>query len=226
MEPYAPLPPEMTFATIEAAIHPFGLRINGALHSASSDSMGGGKTIILLGPMPDFWSIYQRSPEAGDQAADPLDRWSERVIGGIAAQLDAVAAFPFGGAPYHPFIGWALRSGRCWTSPVGLLVHDTAGLLVSFRGALIMDGEWDLPPRPTQPCLDCAAPCRSACPATALTEDGYNVPKCHDFLDQAEGKTCLETGCQVRRACPVGKGSQPVEQSALHMAAFHKPSNS
>lgn len=212
----------MNLSDLETAARPMGLGINGALHSAPTDSFGSGKTIVLLGPSPDFWTIFQRSPEASDGLPEPVDRWSARIIDGLATRHGASAVYPFGGPPYHPFIGWALRSGRCWTSPVGLLVHDTAGLLVSFRGALILDGCREIPPGPANPCQGCDAPCRLACPASALTTEGYNVPKCHDFLDTAAGKPCLETGCQVRRSCPVGKGSQPVEQSALHMAAFHR----
>jgi epoxyqueuosine reductase len=53
----------------------------------------------------------------------------------MACDLGAKALFPFGGPPWHPFIAWAKRSGRAWESPVGFLVHDQAGLMVSYRAA-------------------------------------------------------------------------------------------
>ena len=78
---------------------------------------------------------------------DPVDRWSRRVIGRLACDLGAKALFPFGGPPYHPFYQWALRTGRAWESPVRLLVHDTQGLMVSFRGALALREAMAVPPR-------------------------------------------------------------------------------
>ena len=77
---------------------------------------------VLLGPDgPGFWRIFRASPEFGDGGADPLDRWSERVIGGLAAEFRGQALFPFGGPPWHrspPGRGGAARPGSrrwvCW----------------------------------------------------------------------------------------------------------------
>ncbi|MGB3554718.1 MAG: ferredoxin, partial [Jannaschia sp.] len=96
----------------------------------------GAGTTILLGPDPaTFWSVLIAAPEWG--GPDPVDRWSRRVIGGWAATLGAVARYPFGDPP-EPFLRWATASRRCHISPVGMLVHDTQGLMVSFRGALTL----------------------------------------------------------------------------------------
>jgi len=69
------------------------------------------KTIILLGPMePGFWIYVSNQPEfSGD---DPMDHWSHAAITKLATGLDAEPLFPFGGAPFHPFINWAQRSGE------------------------------------------------------------------------------------------------------------------
>ena len=121
-------------------------------------------------------------------------------------------------------LGEALRSGRAFASPVTLLVHDGAGLMVSYRGAIALPGRVDLPAPPAaSPCDGCAAkPCLSACPARALDVRGYDVPACHAFLDMADGADCLSGGCIVRRACPISHayGRLP-EQSAYHMRLFH-----
>lgn len=206
----------MTLQEIEAAAEAVGLAVFGALHPET------GGTLMLLGPdEPGFWAGIKASPEFS--GPDPVDRWSERVIGGLAADLGAKALFPFGGPPYQPFVGWALASGQVWQSPVGLLVHDRAGLFVSFRGALAFGAKLPLPPAAAKPCDTCAKPCLTACPAGALTGEGYNLPACHDFLNQPPGRDCMTQGCAVRRSCPISQsyGRLP-EQSAHHMRHFHK----
>ncbi|MFO1202122.1 MAG: ferredoxin [Tabrizicola sp.] len=188
----------------------------------------GTRTLLLLGPKePGFWAHLTVQPEWAqyekEQTPDPVDRWSRRVIGRIACHLGAKALFPFGGPPYHPFYQWALRSGRVWDSPVRLLVHSGQGLMVSFRGALALKEEVAVPPPVAKPCEACAAPCLAACPAGALTGEGYDVPGCHAFLDRAEGAECLSGGCLVRRACPVSQSyARLPEQSAYHMGQFHR----
>jgi ferredoxin len=162
-------------------------------------------------------------PEWQDGTLDPLDRWSRRVIGRVACDLGAKALFPFGGPPWHPFQQWALRTGRVWESPVRLLVHAGQGLMVSFRGALALKVEVEVPPPLPRPCAGCAAPCRKACPPKALSQSGYNLPACHAFLAQAEGQDCMSGGCLVRRACPVSQTyARLPEQSAYHMGQFHR----
>ena len=127
--------------------------------------------------------------------------------------------FPFGGTPWAPFTAWARRSGEAWESPVGLLVHARLGLFVSYRGALAFRERLDLPPARSRPCDACAAPCLSACPVEALAGRGYDVAACHGFLDTRPGGDCLDRGCAVRRACPVGADLRPEAQSAFHMRA-------
>ncbi|MGE4611783.1 MAG: ferredoxin [Paracoccaceae bacterium] len=208
---------QMKLDDVSDAATPSGLTVLGALHSDTS------QTVVLLGPNePKFWSVFTQSSEYLSKGEAPLDRWSERVIGALANQFNAEAVYPFGGPPYQPFIAWALESGRAWLSPVGILVHESSGLFISYRGALIIPALLDLPPASSSPCLECAEkPCLSACPAAALSHDGYDVPKCHAHLDR-DGDDCLSSGCIVRRACPIGQNKRLPEQSAFHMRAFHK----
>jgi epoxyqueuosine reductase len=180
-------------------------------------------SLVLLGPLePGFWPHVTAQPEF-DGTPDPVDRWSRRALSELGNRLGAQALFPFG-TPHHPFHRWALRSGRCWSSPVRLLVHDQAGLMVSFRGALAFADPVPLPAPPPAPCDSCTGkPCLAACPAAALTARGYDVPACHAFLDQPDGSNCITGGCLVRRACPVSQRyARLPEQSAYHMRQFHR----
>ncbi len=201
------------------------LEIFGAFHPVPADGAPDGTgTLVLLGPRePGFWAHVSSSPEIIDGAPDPLDRWSARVIGGLARELGAQALYPFGGPPYQPFIAWALRSGRAWQSPAGLMVHDRAGLMVSYRGALALPQRMSLPVLAENPCETCAdKPCLTACPVSALSAGAYDLAACHGHLDTPAGRDCLDRGCAARRVCPVSRTYGRMEaQSAFHMRAFH-----
>ncbi|WP_284154842.1 ferredoxin [Algicella marina] len=177
-------------------------------------------TMALIGPAgPAFWRRFTASPEYADGQPDPLDRWSTRVLTAIAIRNGAVALFPFGGPPWHPFLDWALSTGRVFSSPVNLLVHAEHGLFVSFRAAMrFFEVRNSIPPA-RSPCPECHQPCRTACPVGALTSEGYNVPACKAHIRSPEGVAC-RSGCLVRRACPVGANLRLPDQSAFHMDAF------
>jgi epoxyqueuosine reductase len=209
-------------AAIEAMLQTHALTILGGFYAEPGDDLPAGtQTLLMIGPGDGFWAHMTTQPEWGE--ADPIDRWSRRVIGTIACDLHAKALFPFGGPPYSPFQRWALRTGRMWQSPVRLLVHDVQGLFVSFRGALALKERIALPPAPPKPCDTCAQPCLTACPVGALTPAGYDVPACHGYLETDAGQTCMTGGCIVRRTCPVSQGyARMPEQSAYHMRQFHK----
>jgi hypothetical protein len=198
---------------LAALLEPLGLLDLGDCTDAAN-------TISLIGPdEPRFWDIFTASPEFQDGAPDPMDRWSERVIGDVAKSLSAEPLFPFGGPPHHPFHSWAVATGRFWASPIGFLVHDERGLFASFRGAI----RWDKPAdigSTAQPCLTCTAPCQTACPVGAFNDDGYDVATCKSHVTSPAGADCREGGCLARRACPVGATRRLSAQSAFHMEAF------
>lgn len=211
----------MSLARIEDRMARHHLGVMGALH-LGPDEMPGHATLVLLGPAgPEFWNHFTGCSEYRDDLPDPMDRWSTRVITGAARDLGGRALFPFGGPPWQPFLDWARRSGRAWPSPVGLLVHDVAGLMVSYRGAIAVPDRLDLPPDGVRPCDTCAGqPCLAACPVDALRPGAYDVPACRADLDRA-GNDCRARGCAVRRACPVSQShGRPEAQSAFHMGYF------
>lgn len=216
------LPAGADLAGLDALASQERLTVFGAFSARPEDGIGEG-TLALLGPAePGFWAHFTASAEFSDGAPDPLDRWSTRVIGALAEAVRGTALFPFG-APSRPFIAWALRSVRAWQSPVVMLVHDTAGLMVSYRGAILLPGALPDSPAKTIPCETCAdRPCLTACPTRALTEGSYDIDACHAFLDRPDGATCMSGGCLVRRACPLSQSyGRSERQSAFHMERFH-----
>jgi len=161
----------VTFAELQTQAQARHLTILGGFHPDAADKTPPEcKTLVLLGPdEPAFWPAFTQSDEWQNATPDPMDQWSSRVIGEWAHDLGAEALFPFGGPPYLPFFSWATRTGRIHASPIMLLVHDTAGLFVSFRGALALPHHIDLPAPPASPCATCIEkPCRTACPVDAL----------------------------------------------------------
>jgi hypothetical protein len=195
----------------------------GTLAPSPQDGIDNGN-LVLLGPAePGFWNHVTAQSEFIDGQPDPLDRWSRRVIDALAMAVGGTAFFPFD-KPYHPFFTWAVNSGRAWKSPVQLLVHDSAGLMVSYRGAVLLPEELSPQPKRPSPCTICKdKPCLTACPPRALTGEGYDLVACHAYLDTDAGSTNLSRGCAVRRACPISKNyGRSEEQSAFHMKQFHK----
>lgn len=216
-----------TLDRIAAAARPHGLAVMGAFHAKGDegDLPPGTRTLVLIGPDGGaFWPALGAAPEGRDGAPDPVDRFSRRVIGRMACDLGAKALFPFGGPPWRPFYAWALRSGRAWPSPVRLLVHDRAGLMISYRGAIALRSRIALPaPLADPPCAGCARPCLGACPVGALGPEGYDVPACRAHVASPEGAACRTGGCRVRMACPPAAAfGLPEAQRAHHMEAFHR----
>ncbi len=216
----------MNYTLVSNAAETQGLSIYGGFHTGPDDGVPeASKTLLMLGPSSRYWPVFTQSSEWLGKVADPVDRWSERIVSALASDLGAVPFLPFGGPPYVPFLSWALKTKRCWSSPVGMLVHDTAGLFVSFRGALAFQEQLELPNVPANsPCEICPdKPCLTACPVDALSSAGYDVDACHVYLNSESGQDCLSRGCAARRACPVSDGSGRTDaQSAHHMQYFHR----
>ncbi len=217
----------MTYAEIAALAGAHHLDVFGGFHPLDNDGTPDGTgTVVLFAPRePGFWAHVSGEAEFQDNTPDPIDRWSTRAICDIAQRCGGAALFPFGGPPYQPFIKWAERTGRAWVSPVGMLVHEVAGLMISIRGAVALTARLDLPDVPdSPPCQECDQPCLTACPVGALgAEKLYDVPACHDHLATDAGQDCMTGGCLARRACPVSQsfGRLPA-QSAHHMRHFHR----
>ncbi|WP_415919423.1 ferredoxin [Tateyamaria sp. SN6-1] len=202
----------MTLPSLEQAAEAHGLFV-----------MGVDGPRVLLGTDSGWWHVFRDSDEARDGARDPVDRWSKRVIDRMATTFGATAIYPSDGPPYAPFIAWALATGRFWQSPIGMMIHERAGLMISIRGALEFPAPLAKASGGASPCLTCVEkPCVSACPVDALSAHApYDVPACKAFLRTEAGRACMEMGCAVRRSCPVSAAfGRPEAQSGFHMNAF------
>jgi hypothetical protein len=220
----------VTFAEVGAVAEAAGLALRGGLQLDEAERVGplaSARTVLLLGFVGvRGWPVFAASAESGDGARHPLDRWSRRVVGELAARVGATALFPFEGPPYFAFQAWGARAEPLHPSPLGMFIHPRYGLWHSYRGALAFAESLDLPEREQgqSPCETCAErPCLSACPVSAFTPAGYDVTACAGWLRSGEGGACLGGGCLARRACPVGREyAQAPEQAAFHMEAFLK----
>jgi hypothetical protein len=215
---------ETAFSAIERA----GLVPRGAFKLEDGERVGelaDMRTIVLAGMVGrEGWNAFVASPEASDGFADPLDRWSRRLIESLARELGGKAFFPFGGPPFLPFQRWAQRAEPVHFSPIGLLIHPYYGLWHAYRGAIGFPEELALPePAPVpSPCESCIGRwCLKACPVGAFSNTGYDVAACAGHLRSAAGGDCMDFGCRARRACPVGADhAYGPEQASFLMRAF------
>jgi len=186
----------------------------------------GRRSLVLLGVVATRqWAAFEQSPEYGDGAADPLDRWAHRLIGALARRFDALDVYP-GDRPALPFQTLALRCEPVHRSPLGLLIHPVYGLWHAYRGALLFRERLDGTPvfPSTSPCESCVGtPCLHTCPVDAFRQGTLMVEDCVRHIDAPQGAACLTAGCRARLACPVGAEHRYApRQAAFHMNAFLK----
>tara|TARA_B100000886_G_scaffold281535_1_gene205634 strand:- start:39 stop:584 length:546 start_codon:yes stop_codon:yes gene_type:complete len=177
------------------------------------------RAILRIGPEKlFFWDVLKKSREYKDNKENPLDKWSKKPIEKIAIKLSARSFFPFE-APFQPFIDWAKECLTMGSSPVRLLVHKEKGLFISFRGALGINEYIESPNNSKDICTPCEKSCLTACPVSALNQDGYDVIRCKEYVNTPSGQEC-RNGCLVRRSCPSSRNLRLKEQSNFHMCAF------
>lgn len=219
----------LSYPILEQRIAAVGLVARGGFHPVPADGLAeqGGlavRTVILIGLTGvGHWATFVESPEYRDGRSDPLDRWSRRIIDGLARELDARALYPFDGPPWWPFQSWARRSMTLHVSPLGILIDPTFGLWHSYRGALALTIELPLPAASgaPHPCESCQTkPCLRTCPVGAVAQGRYDVDTCRQHVRSAQ-TGCISVGCLARRACPIGsEHAYPPAQAAFHMRAF------
>ncbi len=218
------------YARLSAAARAVGLACRGGFHPQDGDDVPVGddrpaRTVVLLGfTGREQWPVFTASPEYRDGAPHPLDRWSQRVVGGLAQDFGARALYPFTGPPWWPFQRWAQRAERLHASPLGVLMHADYGLWHAYRGALLLPDAIDVPSLRewSSPCESCRGrPCLGACPAGALAGGRFLPEACQAHVVSNSGAACRTGGCLARYACPVAKMHRyDAAQAAFHLHAF------
>jgi ferredoxin len=224
----APSPTEApTYEHLRQKLAVVGLVARGGFHPQPADALPEIKgrpvqTLVLLGfTGTQGWPIFANSAEFRDGCANPLDRWSMRVIDALADELGGRAFYPSDGPPWWPFQRWARRALALHVSPLGVLIDPTFGLWHSYRGALALPIDIEVPvsvPWP-DPCSSCESKhCLNSCPVGAVQPGAYDVDSCRSHVRTTD--TC-RAGCQARRACPVGaEHAYASAQANFYMRAF------
>jgi len=230
--------PSSVLTALDARLGEHGLSCRGVVRFADGEPApvlaDGDKAwaVVLVGVTGgEMWPVFSawRDAQADGGGSDPLDRWSKIVIGAVAEEFGASACYP-SEPPYQPFQTWAMRAEGLKASPLGILIHPRFGLWHSYRGALLF-GEWrddtgSVGTTGTHPCDQCLEkPCLSACPASAISENDFDVARCRGHLATPTGQGgCMLRGCLARNACPVGAEYRyPDAQLGFHMQALRLP---
>ncbi len=211
---------------LSALLVPHGLYPRGALRLDAHEARSlNAKSLILIGHVgSSIWQHFTKWRGAQPEVVpNPLDAWSEQVIGAAADQLGGRAVFP-SQKPFLPFQQWAMHAEDLKPSPLGILIHPVYGLWHAYRGAIIFDDEILIQEGNEQshPCDLCIGkPCLSACPVGAFSGQGYDLAACKTHLGGVAGEACMNGGCLARLACPVGAEFRYGEaQMRFHMRAF------
>ena len=134
MEPLAPFYAQMTsYQDIAALCQKEGLEVLSGLHPEGTEHVPEGTlTLLLLGPdEPHFGRSFKRR-QNGDGQADPMDRWSTRVITQIAQRLGGQALFPLVALRFCPFTHGHSGQGVSLNLPFNFWFMTTAVYLFRF----------------------------------------------------------------------------------------------
>lgn len=147
---------------------------------------------ILVGNTRALWAPFLAARRADASIAasnDPLQRYSEQVIG--AAARDATVYYShcrYDGA-YLPFQRIAVAAGLAAMGQTHLLVHPTYGPWFALRAMLLCTGEPPAAPIP----VGLACRCDATCPGRL------------EIALAASGPDAWRAWLAVRDACPVGR---------------------
>lgn len=176
---------------------------------------GARSAVVFASGGPAIWQCIRATD------ADPIDDLVRRTLASL---------------PVHPGQRWircanddepvdfmtlAVAAGLGHRSRLGLLVHPTYGPWLGLRALCLTTETLEVhgPLDTDSPCVGCAAPCASACPASAIGPDTLRLDACLDW--QAREDSC-HGGCLARSACVVGP--EHAYSAAQHRYHHHPPS--
>src|SRR5690242_7611578 len=101
--------------SLARALEELGFQLRGGFAPSPGDAVPGlgdgsaARTVVLVGSIgPELWRRLEAAPER--HGPDPVDRYTRRTIGTVAAGFGATAVFPFDGPPWYPFQRWAVKA--------------------------------------------------------------------------------------------------------------------
>ncbi|MEM9277378.1 MAG: hypothetical protein AAGA76_02250 [Pseudomonadota bacterium] len=228
------------FTEFCASFDQFGLAVLGALelqalHCPVDRQDFTGKPALLIGNQgPVMWEVLTASEEFADNLADPMNRWTKRILDKLAVDASCDVFFPFD-EPYWPFQRIAQSAMNVKPSPLGILIHSEFGLWHAMRGVLIFEKSHEFASHISvlasaadnliHPCDSCEdKPCLTTCPVGAFTGEELKVQSCFGHLDSGTLPNCMDLGCRARNACPVGNDHRyHTDQVRFHMKSYRGP---
>jgi epoxyqueuosine reductase len=184
---------------------------------------GADGALIVGSGGPAFFDRFEQGPEAADEAPNPLDRYTERVVTRVVRDalqpLGSAHAvhFPFGMRPLVPFQRLGRAAGLGGPGPLGLQIHPTFGPWWAYRALIVLDRALPAAAAPGDGCAGCDAPCVAACPAAAVARGGFDIVACQARRLVAEP---CRLSCAARIACVRGPAHRYRDQElAFHMRA-------
>lgn len=199
------------------------MRNLGHFQTSSHDDIDAQTVIVIANAGSEIWKPFQNSMESQDGKANPLNRWTRRVLDTLGSDLGGQCVYPFDGPPFQPFQKWAsLANPSIVASPIGIAIHPQWGLWWALRGAILIDHkladlDQEIEPSPCEACP--TKPCLTTCPVNAFTNPGYDVQACTSHISSEH--SCVLNGCMARRACPIATELRYEGSHAqFHMSAF------
>jgi hypothetical protein len=199
------------------AAHALGRRFPGALTALVIGNGGRG-----------FWRAFRGFGAAHpgqEDAAHPLDAFTRRTVQTVAAPLVEAGGrtahylypFRFAEEPVS-FMRLAECAGLGTPSVLGVLIHPEYGPWIALRAAILVPDVLEAP-RPADgfdPCPGCVErACMSACPAGAVGDAGWDIPRCAGHRLAPAGDGCASR-CHARFDCVIGRAHRYPEAALVY----------
>ncbi len=202
---------------LHAVLDLAGLSAAVAARLPAPESPANWRQLLLVGNAgPALWRTLQADRPAGDHPIDEfsvavVERWFAAASGGGRSRR----LYPGNGTVDLQALG--RLAGWHRDSPLKIGIHPQWGSWFGYRVLLLTDTDWPaaVADAAASPCDRCAAaPCRSACPAGAVGEDGFDLERCVTHRSR-HGSDCAHR-CPAREACPVGVAQRYDEAQIRH----------
>jgi cyanocobalamin reductase (cyanide-eliminating) / alkylcobalamin dealkylase len=172
---------------------------------ALEDWGSGDHLAVVVGNTRALWPVWLdalASEPALAAASDPLDAYTERVLGDVVARLGAPASVRFAhetGPRTLPIQRIAHAAGLAFLTETHMSVHPTYGPWIALRAVLsvAVAGPQGAPAPMAHPCGGCGHGCRPAFERALATLAG--APS------EANARAHWRAWLDCRDACPVGR---------------------